>query len=128
MQNSIRRTILRSAIGSAALLIAAALSDLALARVEAAEGPQLALYVMNADGKGRHWLFAGRAPSFSPDGSRILFVSSHEGSQSIYVHDVLESTSKKILQEPYQKQPGSASWSADGKRVAFVDERSGKSE
>ncbi len=92
------------------------------------EKAQAGVWVMNADGKGRQWLFAGTAPVFSPDGSRILFVSSHEGNQSIYVYDVIEGMPRKILQEPYQKRPGSARWSADGKRVAFIDERNGKSE
>ncbi len=86
------------------------------------------VWVMNADGKGRQWLFAGTSPIFSPDGSRILFVSSHEGNQSIYLYDMIEGTQKKILQDSYQKRPGSARWSTDGKKVAFVDERNGKSE
>lgn len=89
---------------------------------------QAGVWIMNADGKGRQWLFAGTAPKFAPDSSRILFVSSHEGNQSIYVYDMIEGMSKKILQEPYQKRPGSACWSPDGKRVAFVDERTGKFE
>ncbi|MBC8003152.1 MAG: PD40 domain-containing protein [Opitutaceae bacterium] len=89
---------------------------------------QAGVWIMNADGKGRQWLFAGAAPRFAPDGSRILFVSSHEGNQSIYTYDVIEGMPKKILQEPYQKRPGHACWSPDGKRVAFVDERTGKFE
>ena len=92
------------------------------------EKEQVGVWVMNADGKGRQWIFAGYSPVFAPDGSRILFVSSHEGNQSIYVYDMIEGAQKKILQEPYQKKPGSARWSADGKKVAFVDERNGKSE
>jgi TolB protein len=92
------------------------------------ENVQIGVWVMNVDGKGRQWLFPGTAPAFSPDGSRLLYVSNHEGNQSIYVYDVLEGMPKKILQEPYQKQPGSACWSADGKRVAFIDERAGKVE
>lgn len=92
------------------------------------EKAQAGVWVMNADGKGRQFLFAGTAPGFSPDGSRILFVSAHEGNQFIYVYDVLEGTPKKILQEPYQKRPGNARWSTDGKKVAFVDERNGKTE
>jgi TolB protein len=86
------------------------------------------VWVMNADGKGRQWLFAGISPVYAPDGSRILYVSSHEGNQSIYAYDVIDGTQKKLLQEPYQKRPGAARWSADGKRIAFVDERNGKSE
>lgn len=89
---------------------------------------QAGVWVMNADGKGRQWMFAGTYPRFSPDGSRLLFVSSHEGNQSIYVFDIIEGMPKKILQEPYQQRPGAAVWSPDGKRVAFVDERTGKSE
>ncbi|WP_029247245.1 PD40 domain-containing protein [Schlesneria paludicola] len=91
------------------------------------EKEQVGVWVMNADGKGRQWMFAGYAPVFAPDGSRILFVSSHEGNQSIYVYDMIEGSQKKILQEAYQKKPGSARWSADGKKVAFIDERDGKS-
>ena len=89
---------------------------------------QAGVWIMNADGKGRQWMFAGTAPRFAFDGSRILFVSSHEGNQSIYVYDVIEGMTKKILQEPYQQRPGAACWSPDGKRVAFVDERTGKFE
>lgn len=91
------------------------------------EKEQVGIWVMNADGKGRQWIFAGYAPVFAPDGSRILFVSSHEGNQSIYVYDMIEGSQKKILQEAYQKKPGSARWSADGKKVAFIDDRDGKS-
>jgi Tol biopolymer transport system component len=92
------------------------------------EKAQAGVWVMNADGKGRQWIFQGTAPRYAPDGSRILFVSSHEGNQSIYSYDILESAPKKILQEPYEKRPGTARWSPDGKRVAFIDERKGKME
>lgn len=89
---------------------------------------QAGLWVMNADGKGRQWMFPGIAPRYAADGSRLLYVSSHEGNQSIYIYDLVESTPKKILQEAYEQKPGAAAWSADGKRVAFVDERKGKVE
>jgi Tol biopolymer transport system component len=92
------------------------------------EKAQAGVWVMNADGKGRQFLFPGTAPVFASDGSRVLYVSSHEGNQSIYSYDVIEGMPKKILQETYQKRPGSARWSPDGKRVAFVDERAGKIE
>jgi Tol biopolymer transport system component len=92
------------------------------------EKAQVGLWVMNADGKGRQWMFPGTSPRYAPDGSRILFVSSHEGNQSIYLYALLESMSKKILQEPYEQRPGAARWSPDGKRVAFVDVRKGKTE
>jgi Tol biopolymer transport system component len=93
-----------------------------------ADKGQAGVWVMNADGKARQWMFVGTTPRFAPDGSRILYVSSHEGNQSIYVYDVIEGTPKKILQEPYNQRPGNATWSPDAKRVAFVDERTGKFE
>jgi Tol biopolymer transport system component len=92
------------------------------------EKEQVGIWIMNADGKGRQFVCAGWSPVFAPDGSRILYVSKHEGMQSIYVYDMLEGTSKKILQEPYQKDQGSARWSPDSKKVAFVDERNGHGE
>ena len=92
------------------------------------EKENVGVWVMNADGKGRQFLFAGTSPVFSPDGSQLLFVSSHEGSQSIYVYDMLEGTPKKVLQDPYQKVPGSARWSPDGKKIAYIDEKEGKFE
>jgi Tol biopolymer transport system component len=92
------------------------------------ENAQVGLWIMNADGKGRQWIFAGTSAQYAPDGSRIVFVSSHEGNQSIYAYDLVESMPKKLLQEPYEQRPGAACWSPDAKRVAFVDERKGKIE
>lgn len=93
------------------------------------EKEQVGIWVMNADGKGRQWVCAGHSPMFNPDGSKFLYVSKHENNQhSIYVYDMLEGTSKKVLQEEYKKQGGSARWSPDGKKIAFIDERQGNVE
>ena len=55
------------------------------------------LWIMNADGKGRQWLFAGTAPDFSADGSRILFVGTGqaalEATEEAVYNSLLRATS-----------------------------------
>jgi Tol biopolymer transport system component len=76
-------------------------------------------WIMNADGTGRQWLFAGGRASCSPDGGRIAFVNSVDGNDSVYVYDLLAAETKMVLAEKYLHVYGTA-WSADGKRICFV--------
>jgi len=57
-------------------------------------------------------------PVFSPDGSRIAFVSNRDGSDgNIFVLDI---ASNKISQVTHDYQAGYQAWSPDGKTIAYV--------
>jgi Tol biopolymer transport system component/imidazolonepropionase-like amidohydrolase len=57
-------------------------------------------------------------PVFSPDGSRIAFVSNRDGSDgNIFI---LEIASGRISQVTHEYQAGSQAWSPDGKTIAYV--------
>src|SRR5262245_42766491 len=57
-------------------------------------------------------------PVFSPDGSRIAFVSNRDGSDgNIFILDI---ASGRILQVTRDYQAGLQAWSPDGKTLAYV--------
>src|SRR5262247_3744451 len=57
-------------------------------------------------------------PAFSPDGTRIAFVSNRDGSDgNIFV---LEISSGRISQVTRDYQAGLQAWSPDGKTIAYV--------
>src|SRR5262245_35904210 len=57
-------------------------------------------------------------PVFSPDGSRIAFVSNRDGSDgNIFV---LEVSTGKVSQVTHEYQAGLQAWSPDGKTIAYV--------
>ncbi len=61
--------------------------------------------------------------SWSPDGARIVFSSSHDDNSDVYVARADGSAVKRITDA--RGIDISASWSPDGKRIAFVSERAG---
>lgn len=81
-----------------------------------------ALWIINTDGSGHvkltHRDESESSPRWSPDGSRIAFVSSDEthGSQ-IFIHWVDEGKTARITQ--LEHSPGGLSWSPDGNYLAF---------
>jgi TolB protein len=85
------------------------------------------IYVMNRDGSGIINLsnssgFDGY-PTWSPSGSKILFVSDRSGTEQIYVIDVDgEGLERLIESTDIDARP---CWSADGARIVFNRERDG---
>ena len=88
------------------------------------------IYVMNADGSGQTNLTNNSAgdyyPSWSPDGTRIVFMSGRDGNFGIYVMSADGSNVTRLTNS--QASDTWPSWSPDGDRVAFVSDRDGNNE
>lgn len=69
---------------------------------------------------------ASTDPSFSPDGSRILFVATDDGDAEVYVVNA-DGTGRHALTDN-DKQDFFPSWSPDGSSIVFSSNRSGSFE
>jgi Tol biopolymer transport system component len=83
------------------------------------------IYVMNADGSEQKRLTnhpaVDGAPSWSPDGRNIVFVSDRDGNVEIYVMSADGSGQKRLTNNTaFDMFP---SWSPDGKKIAFMSTR-----
>jgi WD40-like Beta Propeller Repeat/AAA ATPase domain len=84
------------------------------------------VYVMNSDGSDRTRLTDGQsgflaAPSWSPDGSKIAFVSDREGNPDIWVMDSDGTNLVNLTQ--HTAKDHSPAWSPDGEWIAFASVR-----
>jgi Tol biopolymer transport system component len=82
---------------------------------------------MNNDGTDKLQLTndpsSTRYPSWSPDGTRIAFVSQRDGNNEVYVMDADGSNQIRLTNESQDDiQP---SWSPDGENIVFVSSRNG---
>jgi len=79
------------------------------------------LWIINFDGSDHRPLTSGNqnysSPRWSPDGSKLLYVSSSDGSSQIYLRWMDTGQTAKLTN--LTKSPGGLSWSADGKWIAF---------
>jgi TolB protein len=66
------------------------------------------------------------APAWSPDGSRIAFVSNRDGDVEIYVMKADGSDQIRLTDSP--DFDGDPAWSPDGERIAFTSLRDGNGE
>jgi len=90
------------------------------------EVPNREIYVMNADGSGvaRRLTYAeGKDydPSWSPDGTRIAFVSKRDGDWEIWLMDPDGTGLVNLTQN--KSNETDPSWSPDGSRIAFASDR-----
>lgn len=89
------------------------------------------ILTMNADGTDIVNLTANGgvndlAPDWSPDGSKIAFVSDRDGNNEIYVMKADGSGVRRVTTNTaWDNQP---SWSPDGTQLAFASERTGNRE
>jgi Tol biopolymer transport system component len=77
------------------------------------------IWVMNSDGSRRKWLSEGERPKWSPDGNSLVFAGKFEGFAALYQLDFTNEERSRLIDQKYQTIPG-ASWSPDGKRIAFI--------
>jgi TolB protein len=90
----------------------------------------LDIAAVKADGAGLKTVFAGPGglshqdwPSWSPDGRRFAFSSTHEGNQEIYTAEVDGTGVVRLTNSPgIDAHP---CWSPDGRTIAFTTDRWG---
>lgn len=86
------------------------------------DGTRSNIWQVNLDGTGHRPVLSGKAsyrmPRFSPDGSRMAYVSSVEGKSQVYVRWLDSGETARVTDLQYG--PGSLTWSPDGSMIAFT--------
>ncbi|MFQ5536843.1 MAG: prolyl oligopeptidase family serine peptidase [Gemmatimonadota bacterium] len=81
-----------------------------------------ALWIINADGSGHRPLtdgtFSVSSPRWSPDGTRLAYVSSKDGSSQIFLRWMDTGQTAELTN--VTESPQGLSWSPDGTRLAFT--------
>jgi TolB protein len=90
--------------------------DIALTSIEGGE-PKIVAEDQNGKLSHQEW------PSWSPDGKRFAFSSTHEGNQEIYMADVDGKNVSRITQSP--GTDSHPCWTPDGKSLLFTTDRWG---
>ena len=85
------------------------------------------IFTIHADKSGLKRLTTNNAhdvsPAFSPDGSRIVFMSIRDGNSELYTMNIDGSNVRRITNNAaYDSQ---ADWSPDGTKIAFASDRAG---
>jgi dipeptidyl aminopeptidase/acylaminoacyl peptidase len=80
------------------------------------------LWVVNFDGSEHRPLTTGTysdtSPRWSPDGTRVAFVSDRDGKSQLYVRWMDSGETAKLTD--VENAPAGISWSADGRQIAFT--------
>ncbi len=80
------------------------------------------LWIVNADGTGHRPLTTGdysdASPRWSPDGSRLAFISDRDGSAQIWVRYMDSGQMSRITN--LQNAPAGIAWSPNGSHLSFT--------
>lgn len=94
------------------------------------KGARYALMVADSDGYNPQTVVRSAeplvSPSWSPDGSRLAYVSFERGNSAIYIQNI--STGARELVSSFRGINGAPSFSPDGRRLALTLSRSGNPE
>ena len=80
------------------------------------------IWTVGLDGRNHRPLLSGKAqyrmPRFSPDGTRVAYISSAEGRPQLYVRWLDSGQTARVTN--LQHAPGNISWSPDSRQLAFT--------
>jgi TolB protein len=88
------------------------------------------LHVADADGFNSQFILAHRepiiSPAWSPDGTRIAYVSFEQGRSIVFIHNLVDGT-RRVL-SAYDGINSAPAWTPDGKRLALALSKDGVSQ
>lgn len=94
------------------------------------QGKTYELQIADADGQNPQIALRSRepiiSPAWSPDGSKLAYVSFESGKPVVYVHEL--STSKRVPVANFKGNNSAPAWSPDGQTLAVVLTRDGLSQ
>lgn len=94
------------------------------------QGNTYELQIADADGQNPQIALRSRepiiSPAWSPDGSKLAYVSFESGKPVVYVHEL--STSKRVPVANFKGNNSAPAWSPDGQTLAVVLTRDGLSQ
>lgn len=94
------------------------------------QGNTYELQIADADGQNPQIALRSRepiiSPAWSPDGTRLAYVSFESGKPVVYVHEL--STSKRVPVANFKGNNSAPAWSPDGRTLAVVLTRDGLSQ